>query len=134
MPAWLLLPIAGAVLLLGRFGAGRIPYGEWALGGLALLFLAFAGWRPEASLSGLYLSLLAAGAMFGDERGAWLFGAAIAGAAVAGLSGELAPLTAAAAAALAAWALISRARGVRRARRRDGSGEAEEEGDRDGTA
>jgi hypothetical protein len=87
------------------------------LGGLALAFLWVAGTYPDVALSGLYLSLLAAGAMFGGDRGAWLYMGSCACAAVAGLTEELSPLVAAAAVGLGAVALVSRVRGLREARR-----------------
>lgn len=118
MSGWIVLPVGVLVVAAGRFGRGRVPHLDWGLGALALAFLAVAGLRQELALPGLYLALLAAGAMFPDERGTWPYTAGVACAAVAGLTGALAPLAAGAAAALAAYAAVSRELGVRRARRR----------------
>lgn len=124
MFGWILLPVGVLVVLVGRFGRGRVPYLDWGLGALVLLFLGLAALRQELALPGLYLALLAAGAMFPDERGTWPYAAGVACAAVAGLAGALDPLIAGAAAALAGYAAVSRALGVRRARRRTAEDES----------
>lgn len=127
MSAWVLLAVGVLLVAAARFGRGRVPYLDWGLGALTLVFLGLAGLRQELALSGLYLALLAAGAMFPDERGTWPYAAAVACAAVAGLDGALSPLAAAAAAALAGYAAVSRALGVRRARSRARRPPGEEE-------
>lgn len=133
MPSWLLLPMAAGVLILAYHGRHRIPRFEWVAGGLLVLFLSLAAFRPEASLSGLYLALLAAGAMFGGERGIVPYAGSCACAVVAGLTGELSAVGAGGAALVAGFAVVSRIRGLRRAgRKAPGLPTAVEEGSHQG--